>query len=59
MEQQYDFNLICELVEKHFQTIEDFDELVAMLNDNGINITDKELFEVAYKYPIIDSFLTR
>ena len=47
------------IINNNFNTIDTFDELVECLNNNGINITDEELFEVAYKYPVIDQFLTR
>jgi len=47
------------IINNNFNTIDTFDELVECLNNNGVNITDEELFEVAYKYPVIDQFLTR
>ena len=45
------------IINNNFNTIDTFDELVECLNNNGINITDEELFEVAYKYPVIDQFV--
>ncbi len=45
------------IINDKFNTIDTFDELVECLNKNGINITDEELFEVAYKYPVIDQFV--
>lgn len=59
MREEFNFETICNMIEDNFQIIEDFDSLVTMLNNNGIGITDEELFEAACNYPIIDCFLTR
>lgn len=58
MEKVFEITTVEKIINDNFKAIDTFDELVECLNNNGINITDEELFEVAYKYPIIDQFVT-